>query len=101
MTRYKRHRRYGGNSSITDNLTAIRNINKVNRLMGARHTPQAPGQLGEWGSSLDQPRTSGQIGGCGCRGMGRRRRMQGGRQLHSPLRDRYGEYVYVPNLVNT
>ncbi len=102
----RRRRYYGGNSYITDNLTGVRNINRVNRLMAAKHTPQAPGWLSEHGSSIDQPHTSGQIGGCSC-GMGRRRRryrrhrMQGGRMLGTSLRDKYGEYVYVPNLVNT
>ena len=83
--------------SIIANIKAIKNINKLDDLNSAKISNQAPGRLAEPGNAIDQPRTAAQIGGCSC-GKGRRtrkRRMQGGRAL----RDKYGQYVYVPNLI--
>ena len=85
-------------AQIMRNNVGLRNIRELHKLQTTK-APQAPGFLAQPADYLSQPRMiplNPIIGG-----KRRRRKRFFGRMIGRPITDRYGAYVYVPNLVNT
>ncbi len=73
--------------NIIRNNIGLANIKLLRKLSGPRISAQAPGQLV---NSNIRPLI----------GYGRRKRQRGGRALGLTQTDKYGAYMYYPNLIN-